>query len=581
MAKETLPRLTEAKVRQLASAQSFDRGQSYYSHESILEPVRQGMTLRAQCEGSAYEPYDVSATLNRQGVATMACTCPYDWGGACKHIVALLLAYIHDPQAFRVIPPLETLLATCGRETLIAMIDEMVQREPGLMSVVELAAATPASPPEPDKSDQPIDVSAHRHQARRAMQSANPHRIESELQGLCRAAARLAESGDWLSAGAVYHVALDEAVQGYDDLAQSMDEDGDIAIVIDELAQGLSACLQQRQADRQTRQQWLEGLLEAELTDIELGGVDLAPSAREAVLEYASEAEWEWLEERVRTAILKASDWGQSVLVKFLAEARERGGHANDVNDLIRELGTPEQQAYLLIQEGQIEAARAQIDPIVVGKPGLVIQFADALLEAGAPQEAVALVVENDSGHRRNQEWLAKYDRTHGAPQEAAAAQQRVFLSAPSVEAFKTLRQVSRKAGNWEAVRIDVFNALQAQKQVGALVEIALCEGDVARALELLPEVRGGWRDYKSDVAQAAEKDYPQEAIALYQELAEAAIARRSRGSYQQAAAHLKRAKQLYGRLGAKTDWETYFQALRQRHQTLRALQDELQQARL
>ena len=76
MAKETLPRLTEAKVRQLASAQSFERGQSYYSHESILEPVRQGMTLRAQCEGSAYEPYDVSATLNRQGVATMACTCP-------------------------------------------------------------------------------------------------------------------------------------------------------------------------------------------------------------------------------------------------------------------------------------------------------------------------------------------------------------------------------------------------------------------------------------------------------------------------------------------------------------------------
>jgi uncharacterized Zn finger protein len=194
MAKENLPRLTEAKVRTLASAQSFERGQSYYGHEAILAPVRQGMTLRAQCEGSEYEPYDVSATLNQHGVATMACTCPYDWGGACKHIVALLLTYIHDPQAFRVMPPLETLLATSSRETLIAMIDEMVQREPGLMSVVELAAATPASQQESRKSDQPIDVSVHRHQARRAMQSENPHRIESELRGLCRAAARLAES---------------------------------------------------------------------------------------------------------------------------------------------------------------------------------------------------------------------------------------------------------------------------------------------------------------------------------------------------------------------------------------------------
>lgn len=581
MAKENMPRLSEAKVRQLASAQSFERGQNYYSNEAILEPVRQGMTLRAQCEGSEDESYDVSATLNQHGVATVSCTCSYDWGGACKHIVALLLTYIHDPQAFRVVPPLETLLATCSRETLMAMIDEMVQREPGFMSVVELAAATPASQQASGKSDKPIDVSMHRQQARRAMQSENPHRIESDLRGLCKAAARLAESGDWLSAGAVYHVALDEAVQGYDDLVRSMDEDGDIAMVIDELAQGLSACLQQRQAERQTRQQWLEVLLEAELTDIEIGGIDLAPSAREAVLAYASAEEWAWIEERVRAEILKAGDWERSVLVRFLAEARERGGHANDVNELIRELGTPEQQAHLLIQEGQIEAARAQINQVIAGKPGLVTQFADALLEAGAPQAAVALVVENDSDRWMNREWLAKYYRTHGTPQEAAEAQQRVFLSAPSVEAFKTLHQVSRKAGNWETVRARTLHALQAQKKVGVLVDIALHEGDVARALELLPDVRGGWHDYKWAVAQAAEKDYPQKAIALYQELAETAIARRSRGSYQQAAAHLKRAKQLYGRLRAKADWETYFQALRTRHKTLRALQDELQKAGL
>jgi uncharacterized Zn finger protein len=193
----------------------------------------------------------------------------------------------------------------------------------------------------------------------------------------------------------------------------------------------------------------------------------------------------------------------------------------------------------------------------------------------------VALVVENDNGHWMNREWLAKYYRTHGTPQEAAEAQQQVFLSAPSVEAFKTLRQVSRKAGNWEAVRARILNKLQEQKQVGALVEIALYEGAVARALELLPEVRGGWHDYKGEVARAAEKDYPQEAIALYQELAEVAIARRSRGFYQQAAAYLKRAKQLYGRLRAKAEWESYVQSLRTRHRTLRALQDELQQARL
>ena len=135
MTRENVPRLTEAQVRKLGSPQSFERGKSYYRGGAILEPVRQGLELRAQCEGSEDEPYEVSATLEHHGIAEVSCTCPYDWGGACKHVVALLLTYVHEPQAFRVIPPLETLLAKSSREQLIALIGEMAKREPGLLSV--------------------------------------------------------------------------------------------------------------------------------------------------------------------------------------------------------------------------------------------------------------------------------------------------------------------------------------------------------------------------------------------------------------------------------------------------------------
>jgi uncharacterized Zn finger protein len=579
MVKDNLPRLTEAQVRKLASTQSFERGNSYYRSGAILEPVRQGMTLRAQCEGSEDEPYEVSATLAQHGIADVSCTCPYDWGGACKHLIAVLLTYVHEPQAFRVIPPLETLLAGSSRETLIALIGEMVQREPELMSVVELAMATPQS--QHSKSGTPIDAHVYRRQARRAMQSENPERIERELRTLRQAAVRLAQSGDWRNAGAVYHVTLDEAVHGYDDLVRSMDEDGDIAIVIDEVAQGLSACLQQSTVDREMRRGWLEALLAAELTDIEMGGIDLAPSAREAVLEHATEEEWEWIAVRIRTEILKSRDWAQSALVRFLAEGLERCGRDGDADALIRELGTPEQQVHLLISEGKLDEAMERMQSIIVGKPGLVTQFADALVQAGAQQEAVALVLENGGDHWMHRDWLAKYYRQYGTPQEAVQAQQSVFLGSPSAEAFKTLHQVSRKAGNWEQVRANVLQALQRQKNFGALVELALHEGDVARALEFLPQVSGGWHNYTWDVAQAAEKTHPQAAIALYQELAERAIAHRSRGSYQQAATYLQRVKTLFGRLQAPTDWETYVQALRTRYANLRALQDELRKARL
>src|SRR5215218_8145736 len=104
MAEEKLSRLTEAHVRELASEKSFERGQTYYREGAILEPVRQEMELRAQCEGSDYEPYQVGATLTKSGIAETSCTCPYGYGGICKHVVALLLTYAHEPQAFRSIP---------------------------------------------------------------------------------------------------------------------------------------------------------------------------------------------------------------------------------------------------------------------------------------------------------------------------------------------------------------------------------------------------------------------------------------------------------------------------------------------
>jgi uncharacterized Zn finger protein len=137
MAEERLPRLTEAHVRQLASEKSFERGQKYYRGGAVLEPVRQVLELRAQCQGSDYEPYQVSATLAADGIAETSCTCPYDYGGICKHVVALLLTYAHEPQAFPPIPPLATLLAGRSREELIALIGEMVKREPELLSLVE------------------------------------------------------------------------------------------------------------------------------------------------------------------------------------------------------------------------------------------------------------------------------------------------------------------------------------------------------------------------------------------------------------------------------------------------------------
>jgi uncharacterized Zn finger protein len=323
MAEEKLPRLTEAHVRELASEKSFDRGESYYHDGSVLEPIRQERELRAQCQGSDYEPYQVSATLAKGGIAETSCTCPYDYGGICKHIIALLLTYIHEPQSFRSIPPLSTLLAGRSQEELLALIGEMIKREPELLSLVELSVET-----EQAARGNPPDVSIYRRQTRRALRHESEHVVEKELGALRELAARSAKDGDWLNAGAIYHAVLDEAVRGYDDILREVDEDGGIAVVIDEFAVGLNHCLKKSNADAETRRAWLETLLEAELTDIEMGGIDLAPSAREAVLEHANDKEWAWIEERLNAAMSKSGGWEREALARFLAAGQKRRGRA-------------------------------------------------------------------------------------------------------------------------------------------------------------------------------------------------------------------------------------------------------------
>ncbi|OLE54356.1 MAG: hypothetical protein AUG51_08790 [Acidobacteria bacterium 13_1_20CM_3_53_8] len=319
MPKEKLPKLSEAQVRALANEKSFERGQSYYQDGAIAEPLRQGLELRAECEGSEYEPYQISVKLGAKGVAETSCTCPYDWGGICKHIVALLLAYVHNPQAFRVLEPLDKMLANKSKDELIAIIQDMLRHKPDLISVVELTKET-----QEIKQGKPLNVSVYRTQARRAMQHETPRSVERELRSLRDTAARLAKGGDTLNAGAIYHALLDETVEGYVEIVSEMDEDGDIAIIIDDFAKGMGECLAKSEADPETRREWLETLLRAELADIELGGIDLAPSAKEAILKYANREEWQWIEERLSKSFSANGGWAYEIIQSFLAKGRKK-----------------------------------------------------------------------------------------------------------------------------------------------------------------------------------------------------------------------------------------------------------------
>jgi uncharacterized Zn finger protein len=136
------PSLTEATIRNLTTSQSFSRGQEYLRDGAVLEIEQRDDLLLAEVEGSEYEPYQVRVRLDGGGVVDADCTCPYDWGGYCKHIVAVLLAFVQQPDRVTEHTPVVSLLSGLDQETLANLLTDLLATHPHLADWVETRIAT-------------------------------------------------------------------------------------------------------------------------------------------------------------------------------------------------------------------------------------------------------------------------------------------------------------------------------------------------------------------------------------------------------------------------------------------------------
>jgi uncharacterized Zn finger protein len=131
------PEITLQQIHARASEQSFSRGENYYNTGAVSDTVRRGDEIEARCHGSYPEPYRVWARLDASGIAATRCNCEYDWGGDCKHIVAVLLKYLHQPDQFEARQTLQAALLNRSKEDLVDIIMLMVNRYPDLQDIVD------------------------------------------------------------------------------------------------------------------------------------------------------------------------------------------------------------------------------------------------------------------------------------------------------------------------------------------------------------------------------------------------------------------------------------------------------------
>ncbi len=280
--------ITEATIRQLASEESFRRGESYYADGAVASAIQRGDSLTASVWGSEPEPYRVVVRLDRGGVASADCDCPYDWGGWCKHIVAALLFAIHKPEQVQERPPIEALVAGLSLEQLRAVLLGLARRDPDLVEAIEAEVtqvavspgtageaagdsagesegAAPTPPPRPRPI--PLDDKPFRRAVRSALHSADRlsgseayyavSGIVGEVRSALDKARGFIQAGDARSALVVLEAITDELKEAWETLD---DSDGEVASFFSELGEVWTEAILGADLERVERVAWHDKL---------------------------------------------------------------------------------------------------------------------------------------------------------------------------------------------------------------------------------------------------------------------------------------------------------------------------------
>lgn len=476
-----LSKVTESQVQKLATTKSFDRGRSYYQNGAITDPTRQDNRIWADCYGT--EIYQPRATLTSKGISESNCTCPYDWGGICKHQVALLLTYVHEPTSFRVIPPLREMLADYSRDDLFNLIDRILQQQPDLITSLEVAAELNI----PHETGKPIDTSSIRRQIQRALRGDDMWTIVNQIGPAFKMAEQIYAAQDYFNAGRFYALILTEITEKYDGELQSIDYDGYVAGCTQDAAEGVHNCLIAGDIDPGTRAAWFAILLDSLFKEIELGGVDFAAGADDALIDQTTDAEWATIEAQIRQKITQGvGRWGRDALTGIITSRLEHRGQHDAAVETGLELSSPESKVFILVERGEYGLAIDLAKQHLSHYRGLVPQFVEALIAAN--QEKAALQYMRELAHKTNdyayRQWLGKYYCEQGDDKTAWEFEAENFMQYPSLEQYKILEDLARAIGTWDKHRRNLLKHLRDKKQWQTLLDIALHEKDLAQALK-------------------------------------------------------------------------------------------------
>lgn len=582
--------ISETTIQHHATNHSFSRGEAYYHQDAVIDLIQRGDTLYADVEGSEVAPYRVSLQFDASSISSVRCTCPYNYEGWCKHIVAAALTCVRQPDRIELRPTLSQLLERLDYGQTQRLIQVLVEEQPELIDAVDrqvMLMSNPAPPTQKTAAHRrtTLDVAPFRRQVKQILREGvrsleegyEDDPFTDDLLTVIEKAQAFARSEDGRSAIAILEAITATCADEWDNISDYGGESFPIAESLNEA--------------------WTEAILSAELSPPE--GVDLQVMLEE--WQKALDGDFSmslaalqqgWADPDLQRALqggcysdperLEAPFAQNLALIRL--QILDRQKRQTEYLNLARTEGLMLQYLTRLAEIGQIdEAMTAARSSMTTAEEAFAL--AKTLSEKNHLAEALAIAQAGLSlpGNSRYglASWMSELAERLGNREAALDASTLSFGLRPSFPGYQRVAHLA--ANQWDGIKPDLLNTLRQSQEWEvreAKVNIFLHEGLLDDAIQAVRSDNYYRSELVHLVMQAALSTHPDWVIESARSRAEPIMEQGKADRYQEAVQWLQKAKAAYIQSGQAALWTAYFNQIQSNHARKRKLMDLFKQLR-
>ncbi len=331
-------------------------------------------------------------------------------------------------------------------------------------------------------------------------------RIAEELLTIKQTGDQFVQQQDYLSAATVYGILVteifdrsnlyydeEEEYDDYDDYYESErgyhpEEEG-LDDLIQECIQALGNCLADEQADRVAREKIIDVLFEIYEHDLASGSKGFAASASDLLVKHTTPLERHTIVGWVRKAL---ADEEEEITAsqrkeygRFLLDLEKDTLDDETYLQICRETGRTSDAIDRLLTLGRVDEAVNETQSV---DDDALLGLANLFIQHGQDVVAERLVRERAQQTQNLQllKWLKQYYQTRNNHAAALEIAETIFRRYPMLTDYREIRDLASQLGRWETVRPELLDFLEKAQNNTLLIEIALNEGEIDKALELV-----------------------------------------------------------------------------------------------